>query len=120
VSASRQEAAVKRLLRLGLPVYCAGAKGHYVALTFDDGPSIHTPQFLDVLRDAGARATFFIVGGNMVSSEFASYARDDTKLGALGDHTWSHANLLALPETQAVSEIARAKRAIVDATHARV
>jgi len=120
VSAARQQAAIKRLLRLGLPIYCAGGTGRYVALTFDDGPSVHTPQFLDVLRAAGARATFFIVGGNMVSSEFASYARDDTKLGTLGDHTWSHANLLALSETQAVSEIARAKRAIVDATHARV
>ena len=118
--AARQQAAIKRLLRLRLPVYCAGGKGNYVALTFDDGPSVHTPQFLDALRDAGAHATFFIVGGNMVSPEFASYARADTKLGALGDHTWSHANLVALPESQAVSEIGRAKRAIVDATHAPV
>jgi peptidoglycan/xylan/chitin deacetylase (PgdA/CDA1 family) len=120
VSAARQQAAIKRLLRLKLPVYCAGGTGNYVGLTFDDGPSTHTPQFLDVLRDAGAHATFFIVGGNMVSPAFASYARADTKLGALGDHTWSHANLLALSEPQADSEIGRAKRAIVDATHAQV
>ena len=33
-----------------------------VALTFDDGPSAQTPEFLRVLREKGARATFFQVG----------------------------------------------------------
>lgn len=34
-----------------------------VALTFDDGPSpTATPMVLDALRDAGAHATFFILG----------------------------------------------------------
>jgi peptidoglycan/xylan/chitin deacetylase (PgdA/CDA1 family) len=120
VSVARQRAAVARLFKLGLPIYCAGGTGHYVALTFDDGPSEHTPGFLDVLRNAGARATFFIVGGNMVSEELASYARADTKLGALGDHTWTHANLVQLSDADVVDQIGRAKRAIKAATHAPV
>jgi peptidoglycan/xylan/chitin deacetylase (PgdA/CDA1 family) len=120
VSAASQRAAVARLLRLGLPIYCAGSTGHYVGLTFDDGPSEHTPQFLDVLRDFHARATFFIVGGNMVSEELARNARADSKLGALGDHTWTHANLVQLPESGVVDQIGRAKRAIVNATHVPV
>ena len=120
VSVSAQRAAVTRLLKLGLPIYCAGATGHYVALTFDDGPSEHTPDFLDVLRAAHARATFFIVGGNMVSEELARNARADTKLGALGDHTWTHANLVQLSDADVVDQIGRAKRAIVAATHAPV
>ena len=34
-----------------------------IALTFDDGPSPDvTPRVLDALRDAGARATFFVLG----------------------------------------------------------
>lgn len=34
-----------------------------VAITFDDGPSPeHTPAVLDVLRSAGAQATFFVLG----------------------------------------------------------
>ena len=34
-----------------------------VAITFDDGPSPDTtPRVLDALRDAGARATFFVLG----------------------------------------------------------
>jgi peptidoglycan-N-acetylglucosamine deacetylase len=120
VSVAKQRAAVRRLLKLGLPIYCAGSTGHYVALTFDDGPSEHTPQFLDVLRNAGARATFFIVGGNMPSEELAGYARDETKLGALGDHTWTHANLVQLSESDVVYQIGHAKKAIIDATHAPV
>lgn len=33
-----------------------------VALTFDDGPGPSTPAVLDALRDAEARATFFVLG----------------------------------------------------------
>lgn len=33
-----------------------------VALTFDDGPDHQLERFLDVLGEAGARATFFLVG----------------------------------------------------------
>ena len=34
-----------------------------VALTFDDGPDpVHTPRTLDLLREHGAVATFFVVG----------------------------------------------------------
>ncbi|WP_367306982.1 polysaccharide deacetylase family protein [Alicyclobacillus acidocaldarius] len=33
-----------------------------VALTFDDGPHpVYTPRLLDALREAGARATFFVI-----------------------------------------------------------
>ena len=29
---------IRRLIALGKPIYCAGARGDEVALTFDDGP----------------------------------------------------------------------------------
>lgn len=39
----------------------------YVALTFDDGPSPRcTPQLLDGLKERGVRATFFVVGCQVV------------------------------------------------------
>ena len=120
VSAARQKAAAERLVQLGLPVYCAGAQGRFVALTFDDGPSEHTPRFHALLRTAGARATFFIVGGNLVSPTFAAFARDDARIGALGDHTWLHTSLAGLPEDRIVDEIVDTKRAIVKATQAPV
>jgi peptidoglycan/xylan/chitin deacetylase (PgdA/CDA1 family) len=35
-----------------------------VALTFDDGPSAeHTGEVLEVLREEGVQATFFVTGG---------------------------------------------------------
>ena len=38
-------------------------RGGSVYLTFDDGPDpVWTPLLLDVLRDSGVRATFFVIG----------------------------------------------------------
>ncbi len=36
-----------------------------VALTIDDGPSSATPEILDVLREFGVHATFFVVGDHV-------------------------------------------------------
>ena len=45
----------------GIPLRLPGSGG--VALTFDDGPHAEgTPATLELLRGAGARATFFLVG----------------------------------------------------------
>ncbi|MPY65707.1 polysaccharide deacetylase family protein [Deinococcus sp. SDU3-2] len=51
--------------RLGLGLIREGRQGERaVALTFDDGPDPRTtPAVLDALREAGARATFFVVAG---------------------------------------------------------
>ena len=39
-----------------------------IYLTFDDGPNpVATPQLLDVLRDAGASATFFLIDAHLTS-----------------------------------------------------
>ncbi len=40
-----------------------------VALTFDDGPSVYTPQILDVLRANRAVATFFVLGSQIDGRE---------------------------------------------------
>jgi len=42
----------------------AGEPERTVALTFDDGPGPSTPAVLDVLRQNGVPATFFVVGQN--------------------------------------------------------
>lgn len=50
---------VSRRLRIGRTLPAPGA----VTLTFDDGPHPRgTPAVLEVLREHGARATFFVVG----------------------------------------------------------
>ena len=120
VSAAAQKRALDRLVKLALPVYCAGGRGNYVALTFDDGPSKYTPLFQDLIRRSGIRVTWFIVGGNMESETLAAFARTDAKLGAVADHTWTHARLTDLSEDGIVSEITRAKTAIEKTTGRRV
>jgi peptidoglycan-N-acetylglucosamine deacetylase len=87
-----------------------------VALTFDDGPDpLHTPKVLDLLGDAGARATFFVVG------ERAARAPDLVReIAARGheveNHTWSHANLWLCGPRRTEREIVRAHEAIADLT----
>jgi peptidoglycan/xylan/chitin deacetylase (PgdA/CDA1 family) len=60
-----------------------------VALTFDDGPSEYTPDFLRVLREKGVPATFFEVGQEMPSRE--DVMRQILAEGdEIGDHTMNH------------------------------
>lgn len=60
-----------------------------VALTFDDGPSEYTPEFLQVLREKEVHATFFEVGQEMPGRE--DVMRQILAEGdELGDHTMNH------------------------------
>ncbi|MCL2003967.1 MAG: polysaccharide deacetylase family protein [Oscillospiraceae bacterium] len=69
-----------------------------VALTFDDGPSRHTPHILDLLEQYGGRATFFAVG-NLVGGGRDTVARA-IELGCeVAGHSWDHKDLTKLDET---------------------
>ncbi len=53
---------VESLAPPSLVVWHGRRRGRRVALTFDDGPTLLTRAYLDVLDRHGARATFFVVG----------------------------------------------------------
>lgn len=112
--AAAEQRALARFIRLGLPLYCGGSRGRYVALTFDDGPGPYTALALQILRQARARATFFLVGRNLAQKPWAPLA--ERRLAALGDHTWTHPVLPALPAAQSRAEMARTQAAIARAT----
>ncbi len=58
-------------------------------LTFDDGPSKNTPAILDVLRQYGVRATFFVVG--RTDSKLTAMYRTILEEGhSLGIHSYTH------------------------------
>jgi peptidoglycan/xylan/chitin deacetylase (PgdA/CDA1 family) len=60
-----------------------------VALTFDDGPSDYTDDFLKVLREKDVRGTFFEVGQEMPGRE--EVMRQILAEGnEIGDHTMNH------------------------------
>ena len=68
----------------------------FVALTFDDGPHPElTPQLLDVLRNEGVRATFYVIGRNVQT--YPEIARRIVAEGhEIANHTWSHPKLTAI------------------------
>jgi peptidoglycan/xylan/chitin deacetylase (PgdA/CDA1 family) len=105
---------VNRLIPLGLPVYCGGARGHYVALTFDDGPGPYTHLALRKLRFFGDRATFFLVGKELATQP--SVPRQEGEIAALGDHTWTHPVLPALSPSRIREELLTAKIAVAQAS----
>jgi peptidoglycan-N-acetylglucosamine deacetylase len=107
---STQATTLQRLIRIGLPVYCGGRRGRDVALTFDDGPGVYTPLALRILARAHVRATFFLVGKSI--ERFPTLPRLEARLAALGDHTWTHRLLPALPASVIRNEIVRTKTLI--------
>jgi peptidoglycan-N-acetylglucosamine deacetylase len=65
----------------------------YVAMTFDDGPHPElTPKLLDELKKRGIRATFYVVGRNVV--EYPEIVKRMVAEGhEVANHTWSHPSL---------------------------
>jgi peptidoglycan-N-acetylglucosamine deacetylase len=101
---------VRRLVALGKPIYCAGREGDEVALTFDDGPGTYTRLAIAKLRKHGIKATFFVVGRNIALLPEA--IREERAIGAVGDHTYTHPLLTALPSRSAEAEIVRTQTAL--------
>jgi peptidoglycan/xylan/chitin deacetylase (PgdA/CDA1 family) len=83
-----------------------------VALTFDDGPSEYTPEFLRVLREKDVVGTFFEIGQEMPGR--AEVMRQILAEGSeIGDHTENHI------EYPGYSQIADAAARIEAYTHFR-
>ncbi|HWF34383.1 MAG TPA: polysaccharide deacetylase family protein [Solirubrobacteraceae bacterium] len=111
-------ATLTRLLRLGLPIYCAGRRGHDVAFTFDDGPGVYTSLAIRKLARAHERATFFVVGRSM--DQYHGYLRRELRVAAIGDHTYTHPILLALSPSQITWQLEATARKIEAQTRRRV
>lgn len=63
--------------------------GKIVYLTFDDGPSKHTPEVLDILKREGVAATFFVLGEHVERNpELTSRIVEEGH--AIGNHTYNH------------------------------
>lgn len=65
--------------------------GKVVYLTFDDGPSQLTGQFLDVLKEHDVKATFFMQGANLQNKNLQDNVRRATSEGHyVGAHSMTH------------------------------
>ena len=85
-----------------------------VALTFDDGPARATNRVLDVLEEAQAKATFFVVGERV-----ADYEPELRRVAAggfqIGNHTWHHEYISKISEEELGNVLARTSDAIREA-----
>jgi peptidoglycan-N-acetylglucosamine deacetylase len=78
-----------------------------VALTFDDGPGPLTPQFLKVLKDNHAPATFFVITEQL--KDFGDATRQAVQDGyEIGNHTVDHQLLGSMSKADQQTEISQA------------
>jgi peptidoglycan/xylan/chitin deacetylase (PgdA/CDA1 family) len=87
-----------------------------VAMTFDDGPHpTNTPRLLDMLRERGIRATFYLIGNRVV--QYPNIARRISEEGhEIGNHSWSHPFLNRLGASAVTREIDQTTDAIFQVT----
>ncbi|PYL73230.1 MAG: polysaccharide deacetylase family protein [Verrucomicrobia bacterium] len=93
--------------------------GPYIAITFDDGPSATlTPKLLDILAAHHIKATFFVIGENVVEHPeiVARAAREGHEIG---NHSWSHPNFGKMSDEGVRGQVQRTDDAIKDATGTR-
>lgn len=83
-----------------------------VALTFDDAPdNSFTPQILDVLKQLGVPATFFVVGSR--AEQFPEgVARMVEEGHAIGNHSYSHPQLTKMTPERITTELEQTRRVI--------
>jgi peptidoglycan/xylan/chitin deacetylase (PgdA/CDA1 family) len=73
-----------------------------VYITYDDGPNpTATPELLDVLRDAGAHATFFVIDAHLTEATAPIVRRTFDEGHAVALHSDTRALMLQTPESLA-------------------
>ncbi len=86
-----------------------------LALTYDDGPNDpHTLRLLEILARHNVQATFFVIGHFV--AQRPDLAREIVNAGhAIGNHTFSHPNLIFCSEKQTRRELQQCQQALNDA-----
>lgn len=77
-----------------------------IALTFDDGPNIHTtPQVLDLLEEYDAHASFFLIG-DKISEDNAYVVKRAYDMGCeINSHSRTHSDMTELTAEEITAEM---------------
>ncbi len=91
-------------------------EGKFVAMTFDDGPHAqNTPRLLDILKQRGIKATFFVVGQN--AAEYPDILKRIVAEGhELANHSYTHPLLASLGESALRDQLDKTHQAVLNAT----
>ncbi|KAJ1560388.1 hypothetical protein HK405_007276 [Cladochytrium tenue] len=86
-----------------------GISRRLVALTIDDTPSEYTAEILDILKEHGCRATFFVIGEHIEKHpDGDAIMRRIVEEGhELGNHTWFDRPTIRLPTSVFEEELVR-------------
>ncbi len=109
---AQTDAAIRHTLSYTPYITLGRARKREIALTFDDGPGLYTPQILAVLKRMHVHGTFFEVG-----REVKAFSADTKALAQAGeaieDHTEDHSNLSQLAPGQQRDQVVDASQAIM-------
>ncbi|MGL4768366.1 MAG: polysaccharide deacetylase family protein [Formosimonas sp.] len=84
-----------------------------IALTFDDGPIVHSSVILDILQRYNVKASFFLVGKNVAQNpEIAQ--RMHREGHTIGNHSMNHGHLINLKLTRGTVDEIKACNAVIE------
>jgi peptidoglycan/xylan/chitin deacetylase (PgdA/CDA1 family) len=103
---------VVALLAGGPSTAAQAADKPLIGLTFDDGPSPQRTAFvLDVLKQKGVKATFFLEGSH--AQQYPDLVRRIKAEGhVIGNHSWDHANFQDISQANQKQQIDRTNAAV--------
>lgn len=94
-------------------------EGSCLAITFDDGPHPkNTPRLLDMLKERGIKATFYVIGQN--AAQYPEIVQRIVAEGhEIGNHSYTHAALTKCSPAKVAEEINKTNEAIALACGAK-
>ena len=95
----------------------SGYRPKMLSLTIDDGPADpYTAEILDVLKEENVKATFFLIGQN--AERYPQLVKRIWAEGhEIGNHSYTHPNIGAIPLTQARLELNATQRVFQSLLH---
>ncbi|HIP31507.1 MAG TPA: polysaccharide deacetylase family protein [Crocinitomicaceae bacterium] len=96
-------------------------KNKEVLLTFDDGPHPeNTPKILDILQEENVKAIFFVIG-KKAEQHPEIIARIISEGHLIGDHTYTHNNMMALfPTEKLIKELTQSQVTLTKLTGKKI
>ena len=109
----------KKQNKIGVVYWHGDINQKKIALTFDDGPNQpYTSQILDILKTYNIKATFFLIGKNVEA--YPEVVKRMVKEGhSIGNHTYSHPELVLKLKSQIERQIKKAEEIIFKVTGIR-
>ena len=109
----------KKQNKIGVVYWHGDINQKKIALTFDDGPNQpYTSQILDILKTYNIKATFFLIGKNVEA--YPEVVKRMVKEGhSIGNHTYSHPELVLKLKSQIERQIKKAEEIIFKITGIR-